>query len=466
MSTSIKKNFLYNVFYQLLVIIIPLITTPYISRVLGAYEIGRYSYSNSVAQYFVLFVMLGLNNYGNRSIATIRDDKEKLSKTFWNIYGMQFICGVIVICLYIAYNIYISNDLMLSILFGINVVAAVLDINWLFFGLEMFQFNMIRNCIVRTITTICIFVFVKDAGDVAIYCLIMVLGTLISNVVLWPFVIKTIPFYKISLKEIAIHIKPNLLLFLTVVAVSVYKIMDKIMLGYMTNKTQVGFYESSERVIVVPVAFVTALGTVMLPRITNMMEHNDSGIDIVMKKSMKLAMFTSSSLCFGIMSVAKEFVPLFYGDGFQPCVNLFYILMPSCIFLAYGNVIRTQFLLPNKKDKIYVQSAFLGAIINLIINYVLIPILGATGAAIGTLFTELSVCIYQVWKVRSELNIKPLLKCALPFVFSGMIMFCLVFFIDFGLDNKIVELLMNIILGATIYLSISYIIERRNRDVK
>lgn len=451
MMSSIKKNFMYNSIYQIMIMFIPLLTTPYISRVLGASGVGTYSYAYSIANYYVLFIMLGLNNYGNRSIAKVRDNKIELEKTFWSIYSMQFVLGVIFNIIYLLYCFTFSSNFNVSLAVSFYVISACFDVNWFFFGLEKFKLTVIRNTIIKILTTICIFIFVKESTDILIYCLIMTIGLLISQLALWPYILRNINFYKPTIKEITVHIKPNLFLFLTVIAVSLFKIMDKVMLGIMTTTTEVGYYESAEKIIAIPTALITSLGTVMLPRMTNMISNNSTQDKKLIYWSMLFAMFISSSMCFGIMGVSKEFVPLFYGDGFEKCIDLFIILLPTCIFMAYANVIRTQYLLPHQMDKDYVISAFLGAGVNLTVNWILIPIHGCIGAAIGTFFAEAIVCLYQAYAVRKYLPIKKYFYKSLYFILAGIIMFLVIFNIDIGNISIFIKLFIKILIGVVLY---------------
>lgn len=455
---SIKKNLLYNSIYQILLFLIPIITTPYISRVLGTKGIGLYSFNNSIAYYFVIFTMLGLNNYGNREVARTRDDKNKLSKSFFSIYALQFICGIITNIFYLIYSFFISNNPILSISLYPIVLAAIFDINWFYFGIENFRFTIIRNMIIKILTTISIFIFVNDMNDVAVYCLILSFGMLLSNLSLWTLLGKYVDIYIPRWKEIRIHIRPNLLLFITVISVSLFKIMDKIMLGVITTSNEVGLYESAEKIIAIPTAFVLSLGTVMLPRMSNVMVNNDKSKSLeLIENSIIFAMFLSTSFGFGIMGISKEFVPIFFGDGFEKCIYLLWILLPSSIFIAFANVIRTQYLLPIGDDRTYVISALIGAIINLIINYMLIPKLGSIGAAIGTLISEASVCFYQTTNSKHELPIKVYITDSIAFLVGGVLMFCLLINLNFDIS---IELLMisKVIVGVLVYITLVLIL--------
>lgn len=450
--SSIKKNFLYNAAYQLLTVIVPLITTPYISRVLGADGVGTYSYNYSIAYYFVMFITLGLNNYGNREIARNNTSKNDLSKSFWSMYLFQLTIGIVINAIYLVYCIFCASDIHIALVLSLYTISGIFDINWFFFGIEEFKLITIRNTIIKLVTTVSIFLFVRDADDVIIYTLIMAVGLLVSQIILLPYLFKKISFCKVKFADIVRHIKPNCFLFLTVIAVSVYKILAKIMLGIMTTETQVGYFESSEKIIQVPMLLVTALGTVMLPRMSNMVLKNREKSFQTITISIIFAMFLSSSMCFGIMGIAKEFVPLFYGEGFEPCVHIFLFLLPSCLFLAFSNVIRTQFVLPNQLDAVYVKSVFGGALVNVVLNLILIPKWHAIGASIGTLMAEVTVCLYVVLCVRKELPIKKYIKFSCPFVISGVIMFCVIFNIHFSFTNELAGLITKIGIGMLVYL--------------
>lgn len=451
MTNSIKKNYIYNSVYQLLIMIVPLITTPYVSRVIGPKGLGIYSYYFSISQYFTLFIMLGLNNYGNRTIAKVKDNMLKLSETFWSIYFLQIILGIFVLVIYFVYLRFLSSNKMVSLIMSIYVFSACIDVNWFLFGMEEFRITTIRNILIKAFTTILIFVIIKQYNDIYKYCFILVIGTTLAQLVVWPYVIKKCGFYLPSVKEILVHAIPNAKLFLTVIAVSIYSLMDKIMLGYMTGPKEVGYYESALKIISVPTSLVSSLGVVMLPRISNL-KNKDIDTKNMMFKSILFSAFISTSMSFGIMSISKQFVPFFYGPGYDTCITIFLILLPSCIFFSFGNVIRTQYLLPNEMDSIYIKSAFIGAAVNLVFNTILIPKLYSVGAAIGSLIAEVVVCIYQSYKIRDMIEIRKYFISYLPFVTSGLLMFFIVYNIKIDIQSDLLNMIACIIIGAISYL--------------
>lgn len=456
--SELKKNFLYNVTYQLLILIIPLLTIPYISRILGSTGVGMYSYTYSIVYYFMIFAMLGLNNYGNRTIAKIRDDKKELSKKFKEIYCMQMITSVCMIILYFVYLIIFEFKYKnIAMLQSLYIISCLFDINWFFFGIEKFKFTVTRNTIIKVLSLIFIFTFVKSEDDIWIYTLILSGSVLISQLLLWPFVKKYIDNVKVKFKDVLNHFKPCLKLFLPVIAIAVYKVMDKTMIGWFSGISEVGFYENAEKIINVPNAIIAALGTIMLPRMSNLYSKNDNEQSKkIIDKSIKLMMFLSFAMTFVLICISKNFSIMFFGKAFEKSGIIIILLSITIIFLSWGNVIRTQYLIPKEYDKIYIKSAFLGAIINFISNLVFIPKYDSIGACIGTIFAELSVMMYQTLSIKDELPIFSYLKSIIPFFFNSLLMFIIIYSFNYMELNSIIRILIQIILGCIIYYLLNY----------
>ena len=225
---------------------------------MGAEKIGIYSYAYSIASYFGLFILLGLSNYGNRTIAAVRDDKKKLSRTFWSIYLMQMLMAIIVINIYIGYVVLVANNKLMAWIQLIYIISVALDINWFFFGMEQFKLTVSRNTIIKILNVILIFIFVKDKNDMYIYGVIMCLGSLISQIFLWIFLKEFIICVKVKINDILGHIIPNLTLFVPVIAISLYTTMSKILLGSLSSMEAVGFYENSNKLTSIPSMAVTS----------------------------------------------------------------------------------------------------------------------------------------------------------------------------------------------------------------
>lgn len=452
LKSNITKNYIYNLIYQVAVLIIPLITAPYLSRILGAEGIGVYSYNYSIAYYFCLFVMLGINNYGNRSIAKCLGNKDKVNKTFCEIYAMQLLTGVVVLIAYICYCLFISQKTSISMCYIPFIISYILDINWFFFGQENFKVILVRNLIIKVLTTIAIFILVKSASDVILYILIMSIGALVSQIVVWVIVYSNNKLVKVKISEVIPHFKPNLILFIPVVAVSIYRTMDKIMLGYLANMMEVGYYENAEKIISILLSFITALGTVMLPRMSALYEsHNKEQIKQMINNSFIFISFISSIVAFGVSSIANNFVIVYYGNEYAASGIILQLLCITVPFISYANIVRMQILIPQGREKAYVISCFAGAIVNLLLNLMLIPKLHSVGAAIGTIVAEFTVMLIQLVSASNELHIKNNIKSIINFWLNGLLMFLGIMILGNVGNTRIVAIIYQIVLGALIY---------------
>lgn len=456
--TSIKRNYFYNIAYQVLAIVMPLVTSPYLSRVLGASQLGVYSYTFSIANYFVLFAMLGVNNYGNRCVARARDDRVNLSKEFWSVYSFQAFLSIIVSVIYIGFSLYVANDTLIALIWLPYVLSAGLDINWLFFGLEEFRTTVTRNFIVKLFTFVLMFLVVRGEHALASYCLLMSVSYLVSVLVLWPFVRRHVDYYRPSFQEVFSHLGPNLTLFVPVIAVSLYTVLDKVMLGLMNSMEQTGYFDNALKVAQMPFTLITALGTVMLPRAANLMARGDAeGARKYLGISMWLALILSSAFAFGLSGVAEVFAPVFFGPGFEACAPVICVIVLEMPFMAWANVLRTQYLIPAGRDRAYVLSVFVGAAVNVVVNLSLIPRMGALGAAWGTAAAEAAVCLVQALSVRGELPQRGWLFENIPFYVIGLIMFVAVRLMGAALGMSFSTLVLQVIAGAALFTTLSFI---------
>lgn len=457
-KSNLKINLIYSVAYQILLIIMPLITAPYVSRTLGANNVGIFSTSNAFAHYFFLFAMLGVNNYGNRSIARVRDNKQLLGKTFWEIFSFQFITSVIVCCVYIPFVLIRNKEYKTIYLIQfLYVLSAAFDINWCCFGLEKFKLSTTRSTIIRVLMAAAVFVFVKDGSDLPVYTAIIAGGSLLSMLAVWPFIIKHIPFVKPSFSGIISHIKPNLVLFLPVIAISIYNIMDKLMLSEMSTETEVGFYTYSENITQIPSTLILAINNVVMPRMSNLFAKNtDSKItNGLMDIIMMFAMLMSCAMAFGLAGTAEIFAPWFYGNDFSRCGMFIMLLCPIIIFKAWAGVLRTQYIIPKSKDKLYITSLIIGAAVNLVANFILIPKFEGVGAIIGTIAAEFSVAFVQFVLVRKEVPIMEYIKNGVAFCIIGAFMFGVIYNMrNIPLAVPLV-ILIQVIIGGVIYMSSS-----------
>ena len=467
---GLKKNFMYSVGYQMLAIVLPLITAPYIARVLGAANTGIYSKTFALARYFMLFAMLGVNNYGNRAIARVHDDKKEMSNTFWEIYSFQMLLAIIFNLLYLCFCLFLSKENQLIYLMqGIYILGGMFDINWCCFGMENFKLTTIRSSIIKIASAICVFCFVNSRDDLWLYTLILSLSHIISVLAVWPFVLKHIDIVRPTMAGIKKHIKPNLVLFWPVIAVSIYNLMDRIMLGWMSVDEEVGFYTNAESIVTIPTTLILALDNVVMPRMSNLFSKNDRSekIKYLMDSVMMFAMFMAAAMAFGMAGISDVFAPWFYGKDFTRCGLFILLLSPVIIFKGWAGALRTQFIIPTGKDKIYVISLTVGAIVNLILNAILIPKINGVGAIIGTLTAEFSVCFIQFFLCRKEINLKDYLTNGISFCMIGAIMFFAVESLSFISPSAVVTMAVQIVCGGLLYVLLAsvYMIKIRKNPV-
>ena len=422
---SLKKNFIYQTGYQVLATALPLITTPYINRVLGAEQLGTYTYVANIANYFTIFAMLGFNNYGSKMIAATKHNENELAHTFSSIRKLQCLMATVVVAIYLLFvSLCIPDNKPLYFIESLWIINCFIDINWFFWGLEKVKLTVTRNLIIKLITLLGIFIFVKTRKDILIYAFILVIGTILSDVYLVSQVKKYVKGTRTTFYEIIIHIKPCIALFIPVVAMSIYQQMDKTMLGLLSTYEQVGYYSSADKIVNIPLGIITGLGTVSLPRIVSLISENKTmEYKKVVQKSISLVMFMCSAIAFGILAVSQEFVPLFFGSEFLPCVSLISFLAFVIFFKAISTVLVNQILIPNDNEKYYIISVFVGAFINLILNYSLIRQFDAVGAVYATLISELIVCFVQIFVCFKYLNVLKMLGKNFPYIILGMLMY-------------------------------------------
>lgn len=464
--TSIKKNFMYQTLYEVLIIVMPLITSPYISRVLGAEAIGVYSYTYSIAYYFVLFAMLGLSNYGNRLISSVRDDRKLMDREFTSLLYIHGIIAVIIFGIYLLYCIVLvhEEERIYALIQSLFVASAIFDINWFFFGLEEFRLSVTRNTIIKLISFICIFVFVKEKTDLYIYCLIMAMGIFASQIAVWPFLKRRVSFVRVEKRDLVKHIKPLLILFIPVLAISVYKIMDKVMLGQMDTRRSLGYYENAEKIVSVFTTAVSAFGTVMMPRMNNLFSKGISETgNIYLQQSMKWILVVTYAVACGTVGIAPDFVVFFWGNDFLESASILSVLVCSLPFVAFASVIRMQYLIPKHMDKDYIISVSGGAIVNLLINLLLIPQYAGIGASIGTICAEAFVCLYQTWRVNKEVRAMSKLIESIPLLLGAMLMCYVVRYIGRMIEiNLILRLVIEVIVGFIVYALFGFIFLKKD----
>jgi len=451
---SIAKNLSYNIVYQVMNLVLPLITVPYVSRILGSYGVGVYSYTYSIAAYFVLFGTLGLTMYGNRQIAYTRDDKHKMSEAFWNLFNLRFLLSAISLIVYlIIFSITDSQYKYYLYLQSIFIISGMIDISWLYMGLEDFKKTVTRSIVFKVLGVILIFLLVKNGNDINKYIIILAGSTLVGNLTLWTFLPKTVSFCRPSWKEMKSHFLPAVSLFIPQIAISLYVLFDKTMLGLLgSDINDLGYYERSEQIVKISVSLLTAISTVMFPRMSYYHSNNDQKkLREYLNINLQGASIVAIAITFGLAGIAKEFVPWFLGREFEHSILLMIILSPISLLLTTGSVTGTQYLMPTNRIKKYTTSVLLGCAVNLILNFILIPMFDAVGACIATLFAELTVSSVQLYYCRNIIDIAVYAKKLLRCVIVAVMMYALVRYIGDIMGASIITTAIQIVVGAAFY---------------
>ena len=458
---SIKKNYIFNLIYQVLALLAPLITTPYISRVLGAEAIGEYSYAYSIVYYYMLFAILGTATYAEREISFCRDDKEKRTKRFWDLLVLRIITSVISFSVYsLGVSAFFRNKIMAMIV-SINIVSVALDIVWLFQGMEEFGRIVLRDTFVKISTILLIFTFVKREQDMYIYALIISISPVVSALSLWPFVRKYVD--KIDLRKIQPFkdFKNVMALFIPTLAISIYAMLDKTMIGlFTTTKVENGYYEQATKLSKTALTVVTSLGTVMIPRISYYFEKKQTDlIELYMLKSYRFVFLLGFPICFGLMGISSNLVPWFYGTGFEKVAVLLKVSSFLVIAIGLSNITGLQYLVPTKQQDKLTKSVCLGAFVNVVLNMFLIPRSYSVGAAIASVLAEFSVTIIQFIYVKDQLNMKNIVKMIPGYFFSSIMMLVILEIETFVLPQTALATIFMIISGGAIYFLTLFIIK-------
>ena len=455
MQKSVKKNYIFNVMYQILLLVVPFITTPYLSRVLGANAIGVYSYANSMASYFILFACLGTGTYGQRTISYVQDDVEKRSKAFLETFFFRLITSLITLIFYGIYIFTIKENRIIFIILSINIMNIIFEISWFFQGMEDFKKTVLRSALVKILNIIFIFIFIKNSEDLVLYVLGTMVLTILGSISLWTY----LPKYIIKVKDIKPFrdVKTILKLFLPTIAVQVYTIVDKSMIGWFSEGStffENGYYEQAEKVIKICLTLVTSLGTVMIPRIGRVFkEGNTEKVREYMYKSYRFILLLAIPVSLGLISISSIFVPIFFGPGYEKVEILLIVLSLLVIVIGLSNANGYQYFVPTGQENILTLTVVIGAISNFIMNLILIPKYYSIGASISSVVAESLVTLVGFIYIRKEklFSLRKIVKESIKYLISGIIMFILLLFIKQYLDVSIISLAILIITGGITY---------------
>ena len=464
---KVIKNYLYNLSYQILTIILPIITVPYVTRIFTSEALGNYIFYNSIVSYFSLFAMLGIGVYGTKQIAAASD----VSSTFWNIYAIQLIASILSIFVYIIVVFSIPQmEGIVPLIVGITLFANMMDISWLFSGKEDFKKITIRNVVIRVIGVISIFTFVKSSDDLYLYVFLIVIFDFLGQFVMWVPAKKFIKRPSFNTRIMKKNLHPIVLLFLPQVAISLYVVLDRTLLGLLGSYSDVGIYEQGQKLVSILLKVVSSLGVVMLPRVANLLsERRDKEAQNMVKFSFILYNLIIFPMIFGLIAVNEVFVKLFLGQNFQDVKYVLYVIVLNIMFVGWTNILGYQVLVVRNKNKEFMLSTTIPAFVSLAVNVAVIPFFGYIGASITSVVVEILVFAIQWYYSRNIIN-KNLLfnKDLAKIICSSLVMFGAVMLCKMTLElDGIIGLIIYLAVGGISYLGMIFLLKTVNiREMK
>jgi len=456
MQKSVVKNYIYNLIYQIFLLVLPVFVMPYVARTLGAVESGKYAYAQSINSYFCLFGAFGFAQYGQRLVAMHQGDKYKQSIDFWEIEflkAMTVLVTTIVYIITILLGIYHGKHVLLMHILLMNIIAVFFDITFFFQGNEEFGKIVLRNVLIRLIGILCTFLFVKEKEDLWKYVFVQSVTTLAGALSLWFF----LPHFlmKVSIKDIHPfrHMKSVAILFLPTIAISIYTTLDKTLIGIITGRdSEVGNYEYAEKLVKMPLTIVTSLGTVLIPQNSRKYISGDvAGFIKNIHKSIQFVCCVGCPLMFGIIAVADNVIPWYLGTEYTMAAKIMQILAPIVLVIGFSNVLGMQYLIPSKQDRKYMLAIVCGTLINFILNIILIRYVDAYGAALSTLIAELVITIIMFNKAKRDIKIKVIATKTIKYFIYGAIMFGICYILGNILLPSVVNSMIIVFTGGIVY---------------
>lgn len=459
---KILKNYLYNVSFQLINVLIPFITLPYVSRILGAENIGISAYTSSIIIYFILIANVGTNLYGGRTIAYYRNNISKRSQVFWEIFNIKIMMASFSFLLLVIFtNLYDSyTDIMY--LQAVHILAAALDISWLYIGLEDFKRIAFRNFFVKVFSCILIFIFVNSENDLEAYILILSLSSLAGNLLSWPYAKNYLVKIRLSTINIFSHVIPIIILFIPQVSISIFTTINKLFLGFFSTLSQVGYFDTADKLIRIVLSLVIAIGGVLFPQIANDFKSgNYDKANKLTQVAFRLTILLSMPLAFGLICVSDSFSNIFFGEGFFGISDVISILSIGLIFMGGTSVMGSQYLVAINQPRYLTFSLIISTIGLILFSIVLTPLYGAVGAAISALIGELMLFFIQLFYINKYFSIKYLFIDSFKILFSCvmMVLSCLIIQFLFYERGDVFILFLQVFLGGGVYIVFLFLLK-------
>lgn len=459
MDQKTKINYIYSTVYQILSIILPLVTTPYVSRVLSVDSIGVYSFTGSIVSYFVLFASFSFQTYGQREAAYKKNDKEKLSSLFFEIQIKKLIFTLLAYVSFMLFFIETSQYKTMYLIQSISIVSAFFDITYLFQGMEQFRLTVVRNTIVKLAGLLLILIFVKKQTDVYLYAIIQTVTVLLGNLSLWLYLPEFISFKYFKKERISHGLVELFQLFVPVLSIQLYYTIDKTMLGITSNgMAENGYYEQAIKIIRLCQNMMGAMGAVLLSSIPRMIvTSGKEAVKSTINHAIRLNLFIAAPITMGLIGIADVMVPWFLGFGYERSATLICIFAPMTLLSAISMIIGNGILLPLRRQNCLTIATLGAMIFNIVFNIILIPQFGACGAAVASVGSEIVTLIIQGFFAKEYIDLNLIIKNAIKYLGVAAIMYAVISLIKILIQGQVgmfTLTLLLIISGIAVYFSI------------
>ena len=452
MRSKFAKNYIYNVGYQVLGLLVSLVTVPYVSRILGASSIGDYSFTSGIVSYFAIVAVLGTPNYAQKEIAYFQSDYDARSRVFWEILLFRAVMIIVTTIGYIAFLLF--SDRQYHTLYSIQlitIIALLFDFSWLFQGMEDFKTISVRSTVVKMICTACIFIFVKEKNDLSIYALIMSLSAFLGNLLILPKVRKYIKRVSIRTINIKRHIPGILIMFSSVVSVQVYTVLDKTMLGIMVDTTQVGYYAQAQKLVNISLMMISSFAIVLLPRMAALFQQEDrKGMERYIKLSFDYLFFLSIPISLGTFLCAEDLVLLLFGNDFIPTIRMLRIICVLTVITGAGQIMGNIMTAINRQLRCTV-AVLSGAVTNMVLNFFLIRGMSGFGACIASVIAESVVTGMVLLVIVKMISIRYIVHSFLYYLIPAIVMGIVIVIIHNFIQGNIIKLFAEIVFGILVY---------------
>ncbi len=455
--TSIKQNILLNSINTITSIIFPVVTFPYAARVLLPEGIGAINFLNSIINYVVLLTSLGIPMYAVKEVAKYRDDKTQRDKITIEIIILSVglcLLGYVAVWLLAETIPDIHRQSSLFYVLSLTILFTSIGVNWFYQGIEDFKFITIRAITIRSLAAVALFIFVKDSSDLLIYGLIIVGSTVGNNIINFVHLRKHIDYKKISFNDLHImkHLPPALQVFILNLITSLYIQLNSVMLGFLSGDEAVGYFTAGTKISHIGLTVISSISTVLLPRCSNLIKTGDlEGFKSVIQKSLNVVLALSLPMMLGLMVLARPITLIFCGPEYSDSIPVLYLNAPVIVIISLTNIMGIQILYPMDKIKLVIYSVSGGAVMNLIFNFLLIPSIGATGAAISTLIAETAVLFIQLVLGYRIFPFRLRNLFTLRYYISALIMTISVYLSTILVSSMALQLAVGLIVGIVSY---------------